>query len=69
MHYVQDIAIMNTSKEYTGTASAAKDYFGDHPNGEIKFLLEWKSLTDSDKEEIKQGLKTLGYVITDRHPG
>ena len=54
---------MNTSKIYTGTASAAKDYFGDHPNGSTKFLLEWKSLTEDDKQEIKEGLEKLGYKI------
>lgn len=54
---------MDTSKEYTGVASAARDYFGDHPNGEIKFLLEWKSLNENDKKEIREGLEKLGYVI------
>lgn len=54
---------MDTSKTYTGLASAAKDFFGDHPNGTTKFLLEWKSLTENDKAEIKSGLESLGYTI------
>lgn len=54
---------MDTSKEYQGVASAAKDYFGDHPNGTTKFLMEWKSLTEKDKADILEGLEKLGYSI------
>lgn len=57
---------MDTNKEYTGVASAARDYFGDHPNGQVKFLLEWKSLNETDKLEIRVGLEKLGYVILAR---
>lgn len=57
---------MDTNKEYTGVASAARDYFGDHPNGAVKFLLEWKSLNENDKLEIRAGLEKLGYVILAR---
>lgn len=54
---------MDTTTEYTGLPSAARDFFGDHPNGVTKFLLEWKSLTEEDKAEIRQGLEKLGYKI------
>jgi hypothetical protein len=54
---------MDTNKTYTGVASAAKDYFGDHPNGSTKFLLEWKSLTEDDKKEIFEGWEKLGYKV------
>ena len=50
-------------KEFTGVASAAKDFFGDHPNGTTKFLIEWKNLSDADKAEIRAGLEAMGYRI------
>lgn len=54
---------MDTSKEFGGVASAARDFFGDHQNQEIRFLVEWKALSEKDKQEIKEGLQALGYVI------
>lgn len=53
---------MDTNKEYQGVATAAVDYFGKHPDGRA-FLIEWKALTQEDKDEIKAGLQALGYKI------
>jgi len=55
---------MDISKEYTGTVSAAKDFFGLKPDQTIGgFSMEWKQLTERDKLEIKEGLQKIGYKI------
>lgn len=56
---------MDTSKEFSGVAAAARDYFGPR-NGDSSagtFMIEWRELSDADKAEIKAGLEALGYVI------
>lgn len=54
---------MNTDQHYKGLPSAARDFFGDHPDNQTKFVTEWRQLNDADKAEIKTGLEKLGYVI------
>jgi hypothetical protein len=58
----KETVIMDTQKEYQGVATAAADYFGKHPDGRA-FLIEWKTLTQEDKDEIKALLIAAGYKI------
>lgn len=57
---------MDMTKTYASGVAAAKDYFGPRPGGEgnaSEFMKEWKELTDSDKTEIVDGLRAIGYQI------
>jgi hypothetical protein len=56
---------MDTTKDYAGIVSAAKDFFGPLHDGDgpAAFVKEWKALTDADKQEIKDGLVKIGYKI------
>lgn len=55
---------MDMTKKYSGVVGAAKDFFGLLSDQSLQdFAAEWRKLSDADKEEIKAGLKKLGYMI------
>lgn len=56
---------MDTSKEYSSTAGAARDFFGNYPSAQA-FMQDWKQLTDSDKAEIRAGLEQNGYRFSSK---
>ena len=44
--------------------AALKHFFGDHPDGETRFISEVKALTDEDKTEFAELLRAEGYNVT-----
>jgi len=54
---------MDMTKE-VGFAMACSDYFGKHPGQTLgEFQAEVKALNPADKEEIREGLISLGYKV------
>lgn len=59
--------IMDTNKQYSSVASAARDFFGPRPGFQgtaMEWMTEWKELSDDSKAEIGRGLVQNGYKIT-----